>query len=104
MTEKFKKELTSLLNRYGYDTVCEAPDYILADYIGKCLENYCATTQLNIAWHDLRKDPEDLPREGVELLVSVDGYTRTAMYSKETNSFTCQEGVIAWMYEPKFNG
>ena len=53
-------------------------------------------------WHDLRKDPEDLPRQGVELLVSVDGYTRTAMYSKETNSFTCQEGVIAWMYEPEF--
>lgn len=53
-------------------------------------------------WHDLRKDPNDLPRQGVELLVSVDGYTRTAMYSKETNSFTCQEGVIAWMYEPEF--
>jgi len=53
-------------------------------------------------WHDLRKDPDDLPRQGVELLVSVDGYTRTAMYSKETNSFTCQEGVIAWMYEPEF--
>lgn len=49
--EKFKKELTSLLNRYGYDTTCETPDYILADYIGKCLENYCATIQLNIAWH-----------------------------------------------------
>lgn len=53
-------------------------------------------------WHDLRKDPNDLPRQGVELLVSVDGYTRTAMYSKETNSFTSQEGVIAWMYEPEF--
>lgn len=53
-------------------------------------------------WHDLQKDPTDLPRQGVELLVSVDGYTRTAMYSKETNSFTCQDGVIAWMYEPEF--
>lgn len=52
MTEEFKKELTSLLNRYGYDTACETPDHILADYIGKCLENYCATIQLNIAWHN----------------------------------------------------
>ena len=64
-------------------------------YIAGAIEN-------GIEWHDLRKNPNDLPRQGVELLVLVDGYTRTAMYSKETNSFTCQEGVIAWMYEPKF--
>lgn len=53
-------------------------------------------------WHDLRENPNDLPRQGIELLVSVDDYTRTAMYSKETNDFTCQDGVIAWMYEPEF--
>lgn len=53
-------------------------------------------------WHDLRENPNDLPPEGIELLVSVDGYTRTAMYSKGTKSFTCQEGVIAWMYKPEF--
>lgn len=49
--KKFKEELTNLLNRYGYDTTCDTPDYILADYIGKCLENYCAVIQSNIAWH-----------------------------------------------------
>lgn len=51
MAEKFKNELTNLLNRYGYDTACDTPDHILADYIGMCIENYCATIQLNIAWH-----------------------------------------------------
>lgn len=49
--KKFKEELTNLLNRYGYDTACDTPDYILADYIGKCLENYYAVIQSNIAWH-----------------------------------------------------
>ena len=55
MTEEFKKELISLLNRYGYDNACETPDHILANYIGKCLENYCATVHLNKAYHNCQK-------------------------------------------------
>ena len=55
MSEGFKKELTSLLNRYGYDTVCETPDYLLADYVERCLANYSSTIGENIAWHSTWK-------------------------------------------------
>lgn len=47
----FKKELTSLLNRYGWDNACETPDHILADYVERCLTNLCSTMGRNIAWH-----------------------------------------------------
>ena len=53
---EFKKELTSLLNRYGLDNACETPDYILADYVDGCLKNYCSTIAVNIAWHKWRKN------------------------------------------------
>lgn len=47
----FKKELTSLLNRYGWDAACETPDHILADYVERCMTNLCSTIGKNIAWH-----------------------------------------------------
>lgn len=47
----FKKELTSLLNRYGWDNACETPDHILADYVERCMTNLCSTMGKTIAWH-----------------------------------------------------
>jgi len=91
--------------RVGTDCISLVQDYEgnIIDIHERIKQAYLAGLKAGRSqWHDLRKDPDDLPRQGVELLVSVDGYTRTAMYSKETNSFTCQEGVIAWMYEPEF--
>lgn len=35
----FKSELTELLNRYGYDSKLDMHDFVLADFITKCLEN-----------------------------------------------------------------
>lgn len=49
--KKFKKELESLLNRYGLDTACKTPNFILADYLEKCLQNYHSATLQNISWH-----------------------------------------------------
>lgn len=50
MNENFKKELTSLLNRYKWDSACETADYILADYVEICLENLCSTMGMTKAW------------------------------------------------------
>lgn len=52
MTEDFKKELASLLNRYSWDNACETPDHILADYVERCLTNLCGTINQDIAWHE----------------------------------------------------
>ena len=49
MTEDFKKELASLLNRYSWDNACETPDHILADYVERCLTNLCGTINQDIA-------------------------------------------------------
>ena len=51
MKDDFKKELTSLLNRYSWDNACETPDHILADYVERCLTNLCGTINQDIAWH-----------------------------------------------------
>lgn len=56
----FKQELASLLNRYYYDTSCETPDYILADYVESCLLALCVTMTKNINWHtDWKRSGED---------------------------------------------
>ncbi len=47
----FKKELASLLNRYGWDNFCECPDHILADYAERCLLGFQAAMNDNIIWH-----------------------------------------------------
>lgn len=58
MSEDFKKELTSLLNRHSWDCVCETPGFILADYIERCLDNYATTMAQNRAFHSNWKDVE----------------------------------------------
>jgi hypothetical protein len=35
--ETFRKELTELINKHSIDTATNTPDYILADYMIKCL-------------------------------------------------------------------
>ena len=49
--KEFKKELASLLNRYGFDGACETPDWILADYVERCLRNFGCIIAKDIAWH-----------------------------------------------------
>lgn len=40
LNDKFKAELAQLLNTYSMDVQSSTPDYILADYLTNCLENY----------------------------------------------------------------
>jgi hypothetical protein len=40
MSETFRKELEALINRYSIDSHCEAPDFILADYLCDSLQSY----------------------------------------------------------------
>ena len=50
MTEEFIKELQVLLNNNGIDTICNTPDYILAEYLTLCLETYAKTVQSRDTW------------------------------------------------------
>ena len=50
MKAEFTKELEALLNRYGADTECGTPDYILAEYLTSCLETYRDTVRSRDTW------------------------------------------------------
>lgn len=49
--EQFKTELTSLLNRYSKENGSNTPDFILAEYLICCLENYNTTLQSREKWY-----------------------------------------------------
>lgn len=46
----FTEELQVLLNNSGIDTICNTPDYILAEYLTSCLETYANTVQSRDTW------------------------------------------------------
>jgi hypothetical protein len=38
--EQFTKELTALINKYAIENQSDIPDYILANYLVNCLQNF----------------------------------------------------------------
>jgi len=73
------------------------------------LEQKAKEAENAIVWHDLRKDPTDLPREDCEVfaIVESDGTLYKSVenyYLDKTDTFdgwgTCQN-VIAW-FDPQF--
>jgi len=46
----FEKELESLLNKYSKDSSSATPDFILADYLVRCLDNFKDTTKQREQW------------------------------------------------------
>ena len=49
-TKEFKEALTKFLNMNNIDTFCQTPDYILADYLVKCLHNFAVTLSFREVW------------------------------------------------------
>jgi hypothetical protein len=47
----FKKELTSLINRYSMENDSNTPDYVLADYLFKCLETFNESIKDRNSWY-----------------------------------------------------
>lgn len=58
----FEAELTILLNRHSLETNSNTPDFILAQYLGRCLEAFHLAVQARIKWYDEDYDT-DLPTE-----------------------------------------
>lgn len=55
---EFEKELESLLNRYSKENGSDTPDFILAEYLTGCLENFNNTVGKRTNWYnpDYRKE------------------------------------------------
>lgn len=49
--DAFKKELSDLINRHCIENGSNTPDYMLADYLFACLENFERTTQQRETWY-----------------------------------------------------
>jgi len=49
--EKFRTQVRGILNSLSIDTECDTPDFILADYLVNCLQNYHETIKLRDKWH-----------------------------------------------------
>jgi hypothetical protein len=49
--ENFRKELESLINRHSMENGSDTPDFILAEYLTRCLENFDATTKRRDGWY-----------------------------------------------------
>lgn len=47
---EFEKELTSLLNRYSKENGSDTPDFILAGYLGRCLDNWNVSIKERTSW------------------------------------------------------
>ena len=46
----FEKELSNLLNSYSMENGSDTPDYMLAQYLRNCLENYNRTIVMREKW------------------------------------------------------
>lgn len=53
-TEDFKKDLESIINKHGWDNICNTPDFILANYLYWCLSAYHIAVKDNFKWHNAK--------------------------------------------------
>ena len=51
MTTNFRKELETLINKHSLENGSETPDFILADYVCKCLKNFDEIIQAREQWY-----------------------------------------------------
>ena len=49
--ELFKADLQELINRYSIEQDSNTPDYLLAEYLIKCLDNYASIINGKDNWY-----------------------------------------------------
>jgi hypothetical protein len=49
--EQFKKELEHLINKHSMENGSDTPDYMLADYLMGCLDNFNSIVQSREKWY-----------------------------------------------------
>jgi hypothetical protein len=61
---EFKKELEGLINKYSMENDSNTPDFILADYLVKCLEAFNLTTKWRTNWYSEDEKPKVYVTQG----------------------------------------
>jgi hypothetical protein len=49
--ERFKEELTALINSCSLESISHTPDFVLANYLVECLHNYQASVARRDQWY-----------------------------------------------------
>lgn len=52
----FMIDLASVINKYSKESGSNTPDFILADYLNRCLENFNATVAVRNSWYGIDND------------------------------------------------
>ena len=62
MTANFRKELETLINKHSLENGSDTPDFILADYVCKCLKNFDEIIQAREQWYgrDLKRTNQEI--------------------------------------------
>ena len=50
----FKKELAGLINKYSLENRSNTPDYLLANYLMACLDNYSHIVRNRDDWYNFK--------------------------------------------------
>lgn len=62
-----REELRDLLNRHSAENGSNTPDFMLADYLMRCLEAFERVVNARDHWHDYRPpEPKENPPQSVE--------------------------------------
>ena len=72
----FEKELEELINRHSKENGSDTPDFILAEYLLGCLNNFNTTIKERESWYGRQlknnQTPSSLPDDGGEKTVCTD--------------------------------
>jgi len=69
MENKFKKELEQLINKYSMENDSNTPDFILAEYLIKCLDAFNVTLQRREAWYGRDFSSKKVPTAEDEAII-----------------------------------
>lgn len=53
----FRIELQQLINKHSVEGSSNTPDFILTDYLIRCIDNFTETTQAREAWYGVKLKP-----------------------------------------------
>lgn len=56
-TNDFRSEIKALINKHSMENSSNTPDYILADYLIRCIDNFTETTQVREEWYGVKLKP-----------------------------------------------
>ncbi len=60
---EFKEQLSALINRHNRESNSDTPDFILAEYLSRCLEAFDWATRRRESWYGLKRPGDAIPPE-----------------------------------------